>query len=732
MVMGLPSAPALPQDLQTRLATVPPTLSGMHARHRTSEGGPRYVNRLALESSPYLLAHAHNPVNWYPWGDEAFADAQRLGRPVFLSIGYSTCHWCHVMEDESFEDESIAALLNANYIPIKVDREERPDVDAIYMHAAERLTGSGGWPLSVWLTPDREPFFAGTYFPPRAGVRGAEVGFVEVLTGLLRFHREQPERVAQAAQALSGAVRAQVNATRGTNKGNAPVEQPGLDLVRAAVEQCAHAFDEAHGGLRVAQKFPSQVPIRLLLRHAQRTGDDHALHMAVHTLRAMAKGGLYDHVAGGFHRYATDENWLVPHFEKMLYDNALLITAYAEAWQVTKQDQFMRIVRETCDELLRTFAAPDGGFFSATDADSEGEDGKLEEGEFYVWSVEELRKLLGPGDDTELYLRHYGVTSQGNFEGRNILFEREIDEEAVARLAGARASLTQARDRRSRPFLDDKILASWNGLAIGAFATAGWIANQPRYLAAAKAAATFVVERMRDPQTGHLVRSFREGRLGAVGFLVDHATVAAGLLDLFEYTGEPRWFDEAVRLCEETEQLFADPAGGGWFVSSAEHEQLLAREKPTYDGAEPSGASIALLNAARLAALTDDQRWRDVAERALAFYAPLFAERPMAMTSALLTVDFMAGPVREIALALPSQHPDPGGALAQGLRDTFCPRRVLVMGDPTSAAWQNLETRIAYLADKTAVQGHATAYVCEHGRCQLPTDDAEILRRQIA
>jgi len=409
----------------------------------------------------------------------------------------------------------------------------------------------------------------------------------------------------------------------------------------------------------------------------------------------------------------------------MLYDNALLIPAYAEAWQVTKQAHFMRIVRETCDELLTTFAAPGGGFFSAIDADSEGEEGK-----FYVWTEGEIRAALGSGETTDLFLRHYGVTDHGNFEGRNILFERDIDEDVVRRLAKARARLTKARRRRIPPFRDDKLLASWNGLAIGAFATAGWVASEPRYLEAARNAAAFVVEQMRDPSTGHLARSFRDGRRGGLGFLVDHASVAAGLLDLFEYTGESRWFDEAVRLCDETERLFADAAHGAWFVSSEKHERLLAREKPSYDGAEPSGASVALLNAARLAELTDQQRWRDIAERALAFYAPMLDERPMAMTAALLAVDFMAGPTRELAIALPS--PDRNVPLLQAVRDTFCPRRVMAIGDATGAAWLDLQAKLPYLADKTAVQGAPTAYVCEHGRCELPTSDGAALRRQIA
>jgi len=726
-MLSLPCAPDFPPELAARLAALRPQESH-HARHRDETGGPRYTNRLALESSPYLLGHAHNPVNWYPWGDEAFAEAARLGRPVFLSIGYSTCHWCHVMEEESFEDEAIAAFLNASYLAIKVDREERPDVDAIYMRAAEQLTGSGGWPLSVWLTPEREPFFAGTYFPPRAGARGAETGFLEILRELVRLYQGQPVRVTQAAQALAGAIRAEVEAVahEGRSGASAGTGHAPLALIGAAVEQCARAFDERHGGLRVPHKFPSQVPIRLLLRHAQRTGDQRAQRMAIHTLEAMAQGGIYDHLAGGFHRYATDAEWLVPHFEKMLYDNALLIPAYIEAWQVTKREHFLRIARETCDELLATFAAPDGGFFSATDADSEGEEGR-----YYVWTEDDIRAVLGPGEETETFLRHYRVTPAGNFEGRNILHQRENDEATVRGLAPARKKLIQARSRRIPPLRDEKILAAWNGLAIGAFAMAGWVTGEARYLDAARRAATFVIEQMRDPQSGRLTRSFRDGRLGVLGFLGDHACVAAGLLDLFEYSGERRWLEQAIGLAEETEHRFADPARGGWFSTSPEHERLLARDKPTYDGAEPSGTSMALANAARLAALTDDERWRAIAGRAVEAHRRDLEERPMAMTHALLAIDFLAGPVREIVLALPSSGAAFDNDLQRCLREPFVPRKVLVMGDPGSQEWRDMEVKIPFLARRIAVDQQATAYVCEGGHCQLPTRDAAVLRQQL-
>jgi len=723
----LPGIEAHPSELQTRLADALARRPGRvpRSRHLGDDGAPLYTNRLALESSPYLLQHAHNPVNWHAWGDEAFAEARLLGRPVFLSIGYSTCHWCHVMEEESFEDETIAGFLNAHYVAIKVDREERPDVDAVYMRAAQQLSGSGGWPLSVWLNAEREPFFVGTYFPPYAGRRGAGHGFLEILTELVRLWESDAKRVHEAAQALAAAVRADMEGTGGADRTGATDARPDGALMAAAVEQCSHAFDDENGGLRTAHKFPSHVPIRLLLRQHQRTGDARALHMATHTLEAMATGGMYDHVAGGFHRYATDPMWRVPHFEKMLYDNALLVVAYAEAWQVTKRPAFARVVRETCDELLATFASPEGGFYSATDADSEGEEGK-----YFLWTEEEIRGVLGAGEDTELFLRHYGVTKNGNFESSNILYQTQPDENITQRLAPARAKLSEVRRHRVPPLRDDKILASWNGLAISALAVAGRVLDEPRYLDAATRAAEFLCLRMREAKTGRLVRSFCGGQLGVAGFLDDHAFTAAGMLDLFESTGEPRWFDEASRLVEETEALFAAPEGG-WFMSSQEHERLLARERPAFDGAEPAGSSVALLNLARLAAFTDDERWRRAVNRALASCLPRIQEHPMAMTEALLAVDYLLGPVREIVLALPSASFPPRSAFHTRLADTFCPRKALVTCAPNPPIRSRLEARIPWLGGKTARNGQATAYVCTQGQCRLPTADPDEFVQQL-
>ncbi|HMF41636.1 MAG TPA: thioredoxin domain-containing protein [Polyangia bacterium] len=684
----------------------------------------KHTNRLIDETSPYLLQHAHNPVDWRPWGDEAFAEARRLGRPVFLSIGYSTCHWCHVMEEESFEDEEIASLMNSLYVSIKVDREERPDVDAVYMSAVQALTGSGGWPMSVWLTPDREPFFGGTYFPPRDGARGARHGFLTILQQVHEAYVTDPPRVTRASAALVEAVRAQMEA-RGQP---APNARPPASLIADTVAVFKRLFDERDGGLRRAPKFPSNMPIRLLLRAHARTGDDVALMMASMTLAKMAAGGMYDQLAGGFHRYSTDARWLVPHFEKMLYDNALLAVAYGEAWQVTGRDDFERVARDTLEYLLREMTAPEGGFYSATDADSKRPDGKSEEGAFFVWSEAEIRRLLGDGPETDRFIRFYGVTAEGNFEGANILAIDHPDEREHAALAPQRAALYAARLRRSPPFRDGKILAAWNGLAVSAAAVAGRLLAEPRYVQAGARAATFLLDQMRPG--GRLARSAKDGRAGAPGFLDDYAFLCAGLIDLYEATFEPRWLREALALAGEMERLFADPAGG-WFMTAADHETLIAREKPTYDGAEPSGTSVALLCALRLAAFTSDDRWRAIADRAFAAAAPTMTENPLALTEALLALDWASDEPKEIAIVWPrGVGPEAARGLLDVARRTFVPNHVLAAASEDDVA--EIGKLIPFIADKTAVDGRATAYVCVRGRCELPVQDADALATLLA
>jgi len=729
----LPGAEPLPAPLAARLSAALASFGPGYVprtHHRDRAGRPRFTNRLALEASPYLLQHAHNPVNWFPWGDEAFAEARRLARPVFLSIGYSTCHWCHVMETESFEDEEIATFLNLHYVAVKVDREERPDVDAVYMTAVQKLTGSGGWPMSMWLNAERQPFFGGTYFPPRDGARGARHGFLTILGELAAtFHRE-PERVAQAAQAVVQVVREEMQGNAAASAAGGAAA-PGREVIAATVDSYRRAFDEVNGGLRRAPKFPSNVPVRLLLRHARRTGDNDALRMATVTLSKMAAGGMYDQLGGGFHRYSTDAVWLVPHFEKMLYDNALLVTAYAEAFQVAGRPELGRVARETCDYVLREMTDAAGGFYSATDADSADEQGHLEEGLFFVWTEEELRRVLKAGrvDDAtiELFLRHYDVRPGGNWDGHTILNVPAPDEATWSLLAQARALLYQARARRPAPLRDEKILAAWNGLMISGLAVAGRLLDEPRYVAAAARAASFVLGTLRDG-AGALQRSCKDGRARQLGFLDDHAFVTAGLLDLFEATADVRWLEEALRLARQTELLFADPAGG-WFMTGAAHEALIARERPAYDGAEPSGTSVAMRNAARLAVYTDDGTWRDVAARAFRAHAGVLTERPMVMTEALLALDFFLDEPREIVVVWPDGAAGDAAPLLAVLRRTFIPAAVMAVGSESQVA--AIAATAPFAREKVPLDGRPTAYVCRQGRCQLPVTDAEAFAAQL-
>jgi uncharacterized protein YyaL (SSP411 family) len=713
-VTSEPFPPETRKQIDAALAAERTSGERPRTRHRDGEI-PHFTNRLILETSPYLRQHAHNPVNWYPWGDEAFDEARRSGKPVFLSVGYSTCHWCHVMEEESFEDADIARFLNEHYVAIKVDREERPDVDTVYMTAVQALTRQGGWPMSVWLDADRRPYFAGTYFPARDGDRGAGRGFLSILAQLEEVYRADPQRVAEAAESITGAIRSAMSG------GESGAALPGTRVLDAAADYYQRAYDPVHGGVRGAPKFPSSMPVRLLLRQHRRTGDAQALAMAEHTLEMIAAGGMHDQLGGGFHRYSTDPRWLVPHFEKMLYDNALLALAYAEAWQVTKRRDFARVLRMTLDYVLREMTAAAGGFFSATDADSEGE-----EGTFFVWREDEIRTLLGA--QAERFIRLYGVTPQGNFEGKNVLFVPNRDEDEWEALAEAREILRTAREARPHPLRDDKILTSWNGLMISALAVGGRVLAEPRYVAAAARAADFVLHALQ--KDGRLQRSWKDGRVSGAGFLEDDAFFVAGLLDLYEATFDRRWLAEALRLAEQTETLFADEEYGGWFRSAADHEALLAREKPNYDGAEPTGSSVALLNALRLQTITANDRWRLIAERALRAYAPTLTEQPAALHDMLLALDYLTDVPPEVVLVWPADQGAPA-AFLDPLRATFLPNRAL-LGAADGSGLEDLARLAPVAAGKTMLSDQATAYVCERGTCKLPTTDPATLEAQLA
>ena len=708
-----PFSPALQARIDAALAAVRTSGDIPRTRHRDGDVA-HFTNRLIFETSPYLRQHAHNPVNWYRWSDEAFDEARRRGNPVFLSIGYSTCHWCHVMEEESFDDLEIARFLNEHYVAIKVDREERPDIDSLYMTAVQALRGQGGWPMSVWLDADRRPFFAGTYFPARDGDRGAGRGFLSILQELAQMYGADVQRVAAAAESITAAVRA---AMAGVASGKA---LPGTAVLDAAARYYERAYDEVDGGIRGVPKFPSSLPVRMLLRHHRRTGDVGSLAMAEHTLEMMAAGGMHDQLGGGFHRYSTDEHWLVPHFEKMLYDNALLTLAYAEAWQVTKRRDFARVVRTTLDYVLREMTAPDGGFFSATDADSEGE-----EGTFFVWREAEIRELLGPQADA--FMRFYGVTRQGNFAGQNVLFVPHPDEHEWASLARAREILRASREARPHPLRDDKILTSWNGLMISALAVGGRVLAQPRYVAAAARAADFIIAA--GGSDGRLQRSWKDGKASGPGFLEDDAFFVAGLLDLYAATFDQRRLAQALLYAERTESLFADREHGGWFRTADDHEKLVAREKPNQDGAEPGGGSVALLNVLRLHTITGNDRWRQIAERALLAHAPMLNEHPAVLREMLLALDYFTDEPREIVLVWPQGQSGPA-AFIDSLRRTFMPNGAL-LGAPEGAELDALAQLAPIAGGKIALAGQATAYVCERGACRLPTTEPAAMAAQL-
>jgi hypothetical protein len=604
----------------------------------------RPANRLVNETSPYLLQHAHNPVDWYPWGEEAFAAAGEQGKPVFLSVGYSTCHWCHVMERESFENEDIAAILNEHFIAIKVDREQRPDIDQIYMNATQLLTGQGGWPNSVWLTPEGKPWFAGTYFPAES--RPGMPGFGEVLTRLAEVWREQPEQVREQADRLSEAL-ARMARGEGLDLGTARLSPA---LVEGGLTGLGRDFDPRHGGFGGAPKFPPHGPLRLILQVAGRDDRPDELAMATRTLAAIARGGIRDHVGGGFHRYSTDERWFLPHFEKMLYDNAQLARVYVDAWRQTGREDFRRAAEGIFAWVAREMTDPAGGFYSAIDADSEGVEGK-----FYLWTRREVLDVLGP-EDGELIAGVYGLTDEGNYReeatgrptGTNILhLERPLSEVAEAedaepgefreRIDAALARLCEARDRRIPPHKDDKVLAGWNGLMIGALAHAGRHLDRPAYVRRAEKAAGFVLDAMR--ADGRLKRSWRAGQGSGEAFLDDYAFLADGLLDLHAATGEARWLDEAGALMAVLDEHYRDDSAGGYFFTSADGQKLLARTKDPFDSAVPAGNAVAARVWVRLADASGGQAGLERAWEMLKAFAPFMARAPQASATMLAAAD---------------------------------------------------------------------------------------------
>ena len=676
-------------------------------------------NRLIHEKSPYLLQHAHNPVDWFPWGEEAFARARAEDKPVFLSIGYSTCHWCHVMERESFEDEETAALLNALYVPIKVDREERPDVDQVYMQAIQIMTGQGGWPLSAFLAADGRPFWGGTYFPPDD--RYGRPGFRRILIALADAWRTRRAEILDSAAKLTAHVAEQSRAAHTAAK-----EPLGAETIARGVEQSLARFDSVHGGFGPAPKFPRSHALSFLLAAHARSGDPDTLGMVEVTLDRMARGGLQDHLGGGFHRYSTDERWLVPHFEKMLYDQALLARTYLDAYQVTGKEEYAQVARRTLDYVLRDLAAPEGAFYAAEDADSEGEEGK-----FYVFTPEEIRAVLGR-EEGDFCAAVFGVSAAGNFEhGRSILHlprplsavataEGSTEPELAARLDRERAALLVARDQRIRPHRDDKILTDWNGLMIGTLAAAGRILAAPEYVAAAERAAAFIATRLRRTD-GRLLRRYRDGEAAIPAYLDDHAFLAHGLLELYATTFDPLYIEQARALARDMRRLFHDEKDGGLFFSASDGESLLVRTKEVYDGAVPSGNAIAALVFLRLGALTADPELAAAGRGIVNSFAGVLEVSPLAFPQMLIALDFALGPSAEVVLAGKPEHPAIT-AFRAALDRRFLPHVVVAL-HPGGAAGARLAELAPFLAAYAPADEGGLAYVCRDHACQLPTTD---------
>ncbi|MBC8570749.1 thioredoxin domain-containing protein [Zongyangia hominis] len=651
-------------------------------------------NWLQFEKSPYLLQHRENPVDWRPWGEEAFQAARQADKPVFLSIGYSTCHWCHVMAHESFEDQTVAEAINQDFIPIKVDREERPDVDAVYMAACTAMTGSGGWPLTVLLTPEQNPFWAGTYLPKRQ--------LLSLLSQAAQLWREDKESLVAAGAELTAHLKRTEEASGGV---------PDRGLVRQAVSLYAQSFDARWGGFGRAPKFPTPHNLIFLLRYAQRTGDRHAREMAEQTLEAMYRGGLFDHVGGGFARYSTDKKWLAPHFEKMLYDNALLALAYTEVYQETRRPLYAEIVRRTLDYVLRELTDPQGGFYCGQDADSEGVEGK-----YYVFTPDELKDLLEPRD-ADIFCRWYGVTPSGNFEGKtilNLIAQEQIDQEPE-RMKCLREKVYAYRLGRTQLHRDDKVLTAWNGLMIAAMAHAGLALDEPRYLDAAMRAVDFIKRKLTD-NSGRLLARWREEQAAHPGKLDDYAFYSWGLLKLYDATFQTQYLAEARRLTVRMYEQFFDEKNGGFYPYASEGEQLITRTKETYDGAMPSGNSVAALVLSRLARLTGESRWRTAADLQLAYLAGAVQEYPAGYGFAMLAFLEELWPSAELVCA--SQEVP--AELTAFLREASRPAMTVLVKTPETA--KALGQLVPFTESYPIPEKGVRYYLCQNGACAQPVD----------
>jgi uncharacterized protein YyaL (SSP411 family) len=707
-----------------------------------------HTNRLAHEKSPYLLQHAHNPVDWYSWGEEAFAKARQENKPIFLSVGYSTCHWCHVMAHESFENEEVAEIMNREFVNIKVDREERSDVDRVYMTFVQATTGGGGWPMSVWLTPDLKPFVGGTYFPPED--RYGQPGFKKVLERVATAWKENHDKIVEQGGQIVAALRESQSVGAGEGKIDAAV-------LEAAYKQLDHSYDPKEGGFGNAPKFPRPVTVNFLTRFYARDpkgdADKQALEMALFTLRKMAAGGMHDHIGGGFHRYSVDRYWHVPHFEKMLYDQAQLAVAYLDAFQITRDKQYQSVARDILDYVGRDMTSKEGGFLSAEDADSPvaagiGDAGhsKTAEGSFYIWTKKDVDKALG--DAAEIFDFHYGVQPHGNapegsdphdeFRGKNILIERHTiaetaqrfkksEDEIATLLVRCREKLFAIREKRPRPHLDDKIIAAWNGLMISAYARAAQVLDDPRYLQIATRAATFLRANLYDPSRKILYRNYRGGRSDIEGFADDYAFVIQGLLDFYEASFDVDWLKFAVELQETQDRLFFDEKNGGYFSTSGKDQSVFLRMKDDNDGAEPAASSVAALNLLRLAQFRDDNTMAERARKTIDAFAITLSHFPSAMPQILVALDYSLSKPRQIVIAGKKDAPETQ-ALFKAVHSHFLPKTILLLADGGEGQ-KFLGEKNEAIRAMSIVEGKPAAYVCENFTCKAPVTEPKQLAK---
>ena len=672
------------------------------------------VNKLSIEKSPYLLQHADNPVDWYPWSDEPFRKAKEEDKPIFLSIGYSTCHWCHVMAHESFEDEQVARLMNDAFVSIKVDREERPDIDGVYMTVCQMMTGSGGWPLTIIMTPEKKPFFAATYIPKEA--RFGRAGMMDLIPKIRDVWVNRRTEVIESAEKITSTVQ--------QYSFGMPGDALNVHLLNTAYEGLSSRFDPEYGGFGSAPKFPTPHNLLFLLRYWKKTNDDKALQMVEQTLQAMLCGGIYDHIGFGFHRYSTDRQWLVPHFEKMLYDQAMLLMAYTEAFQATGKPDYEQTARQIATYVLRDMKSPEGGFYSAEDADSEGVEGK-----FYVWAESEIRQVLGA--DADLAISLFGITGAGNYHeegtgrhtGGNILhLNNFLPDELKEQWGTMRQNLFEYREKRIHPHKDDKILADWNGLMIAALAKAAQAFQEPEYSKAAGEAIDLVLNTMRTPD-GRLLHRYREGEAAIHAYAEDYAFLIWGLIELYEATFKVHYLEVALDLNQAFVDHFWDRAGGGFFTIADDGEALFTRQKEIYDGAVPSANSIAMLNLLRLGRMTARPEFDQEAALLGRAFSNEVEKAPVAYTQLMCALDFAVGPSYEVVIA--GQSEDNGTqALIQELRSHFIPNKVALF-NPTDEDSPRIHELVDYIRDQGSIDGKAAAYVCKDFNCQLPTTDPE-------